>query len=299
MARLIQMTHQPAAQHRIVAGLIAIGWLAILTTMTILHEVTLYANPLTRMFTLVTVLFVLCKLLVYHTWNLQTGHTLTSSRIVWFFFPWPGMRPDIFVKRHLILKTDWMAPAGYLVTGTALLLAAYAAATAEVFWMAIPLLLLGLSGTVHFGLLGIITTGLRYQGFPVRPPFLAPWKSTSLNEFWSQRWNRPFTELLTRTVYRPVAEQWTRTHAVWSGFLASGLLHEIAISLPVQSGYGLPTLYFLIQAVGLQLEPRWKSNPLWHRLGWWLWVLLPLPLVFHTAFIKQVLFPLIGIGVEL
>ncbi len=295
MARLIQMTHQPVEQHRIEAGLIGLGWLVVVMLMVAVHALLIDAPPLVRMLALVTALFLWCKLLVYHTWQLQTGRTLTGSHRALFFFPWPGMRPDAFLKTHPNLLVAWAAALCYLISGVAVLCGAYTAAHAQVMWLAIPLLLLGLSFTVHFGLLGLIAAGLRGQGYRVRPPFLAPWKSRSLNEFWSQRWNRPFTELLTWTVYRPVATKWTRTHAVWAGFLASGLLHEVAISLPVQSGYGLPTLYFMLQAAGLHLETRWKTNALWKLVGWWLWVLLPLPLVFHVRFIYEVLFPLIGV----
>jgi hypothetical protein len=80
-------------------------------------------------------------------------------------------------------------------------------------------------------------------------------------------------------------------------FVVSGLLHELAISLPVRAGFGLPTLYFAIHALATSLEPRlrvrrWPSLPA--RAWTWLLVLAPLPLLFHRAFRDALVLPLFG-----
>jgi alginate O-acetyltransferase complex protein AlgI len=266
--------------------------------MTGIHWLTLDAAPLMRMVCLVTALFLMCKVMVYRVWQARKQQTLPARRLGFFFFPWPGMRPELFLNRHAPATLQVRQPAFYLISGLLCLTLARVAGTAGILWLATPLLLAGLSLTVHFGLLGLITSILRSQGYRVRPPFLIPWESTGLNQFWSQRWNRPFTELLAWTVYRPIAKRWGRTPAIWAGFFASGLLHELAISVPVQTGYGLPTLYFLIQAAGVQLEQHWHAPPILKCLAMWLWILLPLPLAFPPAFIHQVLFPLIGLNLQ-
>lgn len=296
MARLIQMTHQTTHRRPVAEVSVMAYWFIILLTIGGAHVLWSEITPVVRMIALVATLFILCKFMVYQLWHVRTQRHLRGHDFFYFLFPWPGMRPNAFVNRHHKLYLPTGNPACYLLVGLLTLGAAHVAAQSKIFWLATPLLLIGLSLTVHFGLLGELTAFLRSRGYRVRVPFLAPWKSRSLNEFWSQRWNRPFTELLTWTVYRPVTRLRTRTHAIWLGFLVSGLLHEIAISLPVQTGYGLPTLYFLIQAAGVMLEQHWQQHPIWRGIGWWLWVLLPLPLVFHAAFIDFVLFPLIGIG---
>ncbi|HTE28739.1 MAG TPA: hypothetical protein VK666_00085 [Chryseolinea sp.] len=51
--------------------------------------------------------------------------------------------------------------------------------------------------------------------------------------------------------------------AVIVSFFLSGLLHEIAISVPVRDGYGLPMGYFGIQAFAMHLESK---SPLIHKI---------------------------------
>jgi alginate O-acetyltransferase complex protein AlgI len=48
-------------------------------------------------------------------------------------------------------------------------------------------------------------------------------------------------------VHRPLQRRLGRGPALLGSFLVSGLLHEVAISLPVRAGWGLPKLYFLLQ----------------------------------------------------
>jgi alginate O-acetyltransferase complex protein AlgI len=98
--------------------------------------------------------------------------------------------------------------------------------------------------------------------------------------------------------YRPLKTKTGVEIAVVVSFLLSGLLHEIAISLPVKSGYGLPMLYFIIQAVVMQLEARssFVQKIIGHRVLAHIWVLifliLPMPLLFHSGFMSEVLVPL-------
>ena len=79
---------------------------------------------------------------------------------------------------------------------------------------------------------------------------------------------------------------------MWAVFLVSGLAHELVISVPAGAGYGGPTAYFALQAVGLTLERGCplKSGWIW-RLRAWLFLLLPLPLLFHPPFVMNVCHP--------
>jgi alginate O-acetyltransferase complex protein AlgI len=60
--------------------------------------------------------------------------------------------------------------------------------------------------------------------------------------------------MMQRLVGRPVEAVAGSNAGVMAIFLASGLLHELAITLPVRSGFGLPTLYFLLHGILTILE---------------------------------------------
>lgn len=76
-----------------------------------------------------------------------------------------------------------------------------------------------------------------------------------------------------------------------AGFLASGLAHELVISIPAKAGWGLPTLYFLIQWGMLALQKRFAS--IQGRLPTLAFVILPAPLLFHPPFLTDVMAPMV------
>jgi alginate O-acetyltransferase complex protein AlgI len=133
------------------------------------------------------------------------------------------------------------------------------------------------------------TALLQALGFRARVLFDAPLQSRSLQEFWAQRWNRGFAEMTALCVQRPLGRRLGRSRALLGSFLASGLLHELAISLPVGAGYGLPTCYFVLQGLMIQRERKQPG-----RLATLLKIALPLPLVFHPWFVAETLVPLLG-----
>ena len=64
------------------------------------------------------------------------------------------------------------------------------------------------------------------------------------------------------------------------------------ISVPAGGGYGGPMLYFLIQAMGVFLEGRCGLKQRWiWRLRAWLFLVGPLPLLFHRPFVNNVMVP--------
>ena len=76
------------------------------------------------------------------------------------------------------------------------------------------------------------------------------------------------------------------------------LLHEAALSLPVRAGWGLPSLYFTLQAGLVAFERRtgWpRRAPPWVGAAWTFGLTaLPAVLVFHPPFLAGVLAPLLG-----
>jgi alginate O-acetyltransferase complex protein AlgI len=161
-------------------------------------------------------------------------------------------------------------------------------------WFATPPLLVGLSLVLHFGLFGLICAGWRRAGFDLRPLFRAPLLATSLADFWKRRWNVAFSEMCQEGVARALSPLGPRMVAV-SIFVFSGLLHEAAISLPVNAGYGGPMAYFAIHGCAAQIEPKlFRPGSVASRLWTALLVLAPLPLLFHQPFLQGCVWPLIG-----
>jgi alginate O-acetyltransferase complex protein AlgI len=155
---------------------------------------------------------------------------------------------------------------------------------------------------LHFAFFNALVALWRRLGVDVRPLWRAPLKARSLSEFWAKRWNLAFSEMTTLALYRPLGRVFGRRSATVAAFVASGLMHELAISVPVRAGYGGPTLFFLIHGGLVLLERRWVAagvaidrKP---RVGWlWCicWLVVPLPLLFHPWFLAGCIWPLVGI----
>ena len=82
-------------------------------------------------------------------------------------------------------------------------------------------------------------------------------------------------------------------------FVVSGLVHDAVISIPAGGGWGLPTLYFVIQGVGVLFERSRLGKRLGTRRGviGWLFcatvTLGPVFLLFHRHFLERVVVPML------
>ena len=80
-------------------------------------------------------------------------------------------------------------------------------------------------------------------------------------------------------------------------FLGSGLLHELVISLPARGGYGLPTIYFMLQAAGMAFERSAIGRKMGLAAGFkgWIFTMIvaagPAFWLFHPPFVKLVVIP--------
>src|SRR5690606_36061669 len=189
----------------------------------------------------------------------------------------------------------------YALLGSAtLILARYTWAATHSHLLATLLALPALSLSLHFGLCNLLAGAWRLRGVACSPLFRAPLHSQNLSEFWARRWNLAFSEMAATAVYRPLASRVGRAPALIAAFALSGLLHEMAISVPVRAGFGLPLLYFIIHGALVLLERALSKagHPLQGWLGriWtFLWLAAPLPILFHQPFLANVIWPLIGI----
>lgn len=231
---------------------------------------------------------------------------LTRARWLGFICGWPGMQPRLFAESAA--RRPQEAGRLFALGLRRLALGLALVGLARVVWLAtgsrlaatVPLLP-GISLILHFGIFNLVAGAWRVAGVNAAPLFRAPLQSQSLTEFWGRRWNLAFSEMTTLAVFRPLSASVGPRPALLASFAFSGLLHEMAISLPVRAGYGLPLLYFVIHG-GLMLAERAlaaRGRPLrgWFGRGWTIfWLVLPLPILFHPAFLRGVVWPLIGIG---
>jgi hypothetical protein len=233
------------------------------------------------------------------------GAGLHGWRFAAFAFGWVGMDPKPFqegVTSHAAARTaSWMWPLANTLLGAALLWGA-----ARCFAHPITAGWVGMVGLIlilHFGTIGLLAHAWRAIGIPVTPIMRCPIAATSLAEFWGRRWNLPFRDLAHRLVFTPVSRRWGHKAALWASFFASGLAHEIVISVPARAGFGLPTAYFLLQACGSVVERRATRVARHHlkppdtsvRLTGWLrthaFTVLPACLLFHPPFVERIMVP--------
>jgi alginate O-acetyltransferase complex protein AlgI len=258
-----------------------------------------------RMLVLIAALFWALKAVVGVEAQAEGQPALTATQWFAFVLGWPGMRPNLFARlggpalggaRQLVVKG-----LARMAAGVPLLLLAWWLGTNSP-WLATPPLLVGISLVVHFGLFDVAAGLWRLAGVDTRPLFRAPLRATSLAQFWGRRWNLAFSEMTALAVYRPLHNVIGKRMATAAAFGFSGLLHELAISVPVRAGYGLPMLYFLLQGTLVLVERALEraGRPI-QRLGlaahvWVLgWLAVPLPILFHPPFLRGVLWPLIGV----
>ena len=234
-------------------------------------------------------------------WRARTRIAHATWRSAAYLLAWPGMDAEAFLdaSRRVPppLPATWLWAIIETVLGTVL------------FWVVArfvphgkPLLrgwlgMLGLILLLHFGTFQIV--GLLWQSFGVnaKPIMSAPLRSTSLGEFWGKRWNLGFRQLAHELIFRPLHRTLGAATAGFLVFVASGLIHDLVISLPARAGYGLPTAYFVLQGAGMTVEHSefGKRLGLGHGVRGWsfmaLFVAGPAFWLFHPWFVLRVILP--------
>ncbi|XP_057529045.1 probable long-chain-alcohol O-fatty-acyltransferase 5, partial [Amaranthus tricolor] len=115
-------------------------------------------------------------------------------------------------------------------------------------------------------------------GLELDPPFDEPYISTSLQDFWGNRWNLMISDALRHTVYFPVkltavklvGRMWAPSIAVMACFVVSGLMHEVIYyNVTRVPPTWEVTWFFIMHGVCVLLEMAVKRNlgPEW-RLHW-------------------------------
>jgi hypothetical protein len=234
-------------------------------------------------------------------WSARSRIAHSAWRSLAYVLAWPGMDADVFLDAKQRAPrpafSTWLWATCETILGAILLWVG-----ARSVPQGQPLLrgwvgMLGLILLLHFGTFQMVALLWQSLGVKAEPIMSAPLRSTSLGEFWGKRWNLGFRQLAHELIFRPLYRTSGAATAGFLVFAASGLIHDLVISLPARAGYGLPTLYFLLQGAGVTLERSRLGKRFGLGLGvrgWCFMVLvLTLPVfgLFHPWFVLRVILP--------
>jgi predicted DCC family thiol-disulfide oxidoreductase YuxK len=253
--------------------------------------------PWVFMWLMAAAIFFGCKWLTFSRAREQIVHVRVGRALAYLFL-WPGMDGRKFLrtstgKMPMFPRTRANAAVAIakILLGTVLLfgLARLAPHPFVTGWIG----MIGMILALHFGMFALFAIAWRTYGLEVRPIMDAPLNSTSLGEFWGRRWNGAFNQLAFENVFRPVGRSTGPILGTIVAFLASGLIHELVISLPARTGYGLPTAYFLLQGCGIITQhrvPRIRHGMAGQFFTAFI-VVVPAFWLFHPPFVRNVILP--------
>lgn len=253
----------------------------------------------TFMWTLAATIFARCKWL---TWRRTTTPNVSIGRQLGYLFAWPGMDSTAFLHPNPaeVVRPDraeWLFAGTKAAIGFALL---FTSLRLEIHphlagWLA----MIGIVMTLHFGLFHLLSCAWRQAGVNARPLMHWPIAAASVSEFWGQCWNRAFRDLTHRFIFRPLTTKFGPRWAIAGGFLFSGIIHDLVISVPARGGYGGPTLFFAVQGVAIFVERSGWGRQIGLSSGWrgWLFTMMvlmtPIPCLFHSHFVLEIVVPFI------
>jgi hypothetical protein len=276
-----------------------VGWLPLLIVPAISI---LFRNRMSAwlfMWTLSFVIFLGLKWITW--WRVRDCVPHNTWRSLAYVAAWPGMDAEGFLDtgKHPIKPTprDWLWAILKTAVGVSLLWIVARRVAGEHSLVRGWIGLFGLIFLLHFGAFHLIALFWRAMGVDAEPIMSKPILSKTLSEFWGKRWNLGFRQLAHDLIFSPLHKRSDVAAAGLLVFVASGLIHDLVISLPARGGYGLPTGYFMLQGLGVTLE----RSALGRRLGLqkgltaWLFMLIvaaaPAFWLFHPPFVLRVIIP--------
>jgi hypothetical protein len=255
--------------------------------------------PWLVMWTLAGSVYAMCKLVTgYAARDVIAG--AAWWRRAGYFLAWPGMDAPAFLAGSPVrgpAPREWAVAAVRTAVGAGLVAAIAHSGTAVPRLATGWLGLFGLVLLLHFGAFHLLSCAWRSAGVDARPLMNAPLRAAGLADFWGRRWNTAFRDLTHRFVFRPLRRWFGASGALVAGFVGSGLVHDLVISVPAGGGYGGPTAFFTLQGVALLIERSGTGRRigLGHGIRGRLFtaaaLLLPVPWLFHRAFVERVVAP--------
>jgi hypothetical protein len=285
---------------KVVQGSSWIGWVPIavlpLTAVACCNAL----RPWVFMWILSFAIFISLKWLTWWRARTRIAHPLWRSAA--YLLAWPGMDAEAFLDARRRVPspppTTWLWAVIETILGAVLLwVVARSVPQGELLlrgWLG----MLGLILLLHFGTFQILGLLWERLGVDARPIMSAPLRSASLSEFWGGRWNLGFRQLAYDLIFRPLRRRWGAGGAGFLVFIASGLIHDMVISVPARGGYGLPTVYFMLQGLGVAVEHSNFGKHVGLRQGVPGWLFMAVfaagpvfLLLFHPPFVLRVILP--------
>jgi hypothetical protein len=244
-----------------------------------------------------------CKWLTFAD-ALQINRRAARWRVIGYLFFWPGMDARQFLYERgpggRPRRAEWLPALAVTTTGAFVIRPAVSLIHSPHAIIAAWTGMVGVVLVLHFGLFQLLALFWQANGVMAMPVMHNPLCARSLAEFWGHRWNTAFNEIVFRFIYRPIRRRLSVAGSVFIVFVASGLIHDLVISGPARGGYGGPTLYFVVQGLGLLLERKWFRRP--SRMtspgcGWIytaIFTLGPVPFLFHREFLHTIILPMLA-----
>jgi hypothetical protein len=234
-------------------------------------------------------------------WKARSRVAHRGGRSLAYLAAWPGMDAETFLgaERPTVKPSarEWFWAALKTALGVVLLWVVARRVPEQQALLRGWMGLFGLIFLLHFGSFHLIALFWQTMGIAAEPIMAKPILSKTLSEFWGKRWNLGFRQLAHDLIFRPLHRRIGVAAAGLLVFFASGLIHDLVISLPARGGYGLPTGYFILQGLGVMLERSALGQRLGLQRGVTAWIFLlivtaaPAFWLFHPPFVLRVILP--------
>lgn len=252
------------------------------------------------MWTMAVIIYAGCK---WITWQHAPVRDARAWKHAAYLLAWPGLDATSFLAEgpasnvFACRSLEWLAAVGRLTLGVVLLFAVARNLPPQHPYVVGWIGMIGLVLILHFGIFHLLSCWWRGMGIPARPLMNRPLVSTSLSEFWGHRWNTAFRDLTYPFVFRPSASMCGARWGIVIGFLFSGVVHDLVVSVPAQGGYGGPTAFFAMQGVAMVIERSSFGHQIGLGSGWTgrlfagAVLVAPIGLLFHRPFVVGVIIP--------
>jgi hypothetical protein len=248
------------------------------------------------MWALAVAVFVAVKWLTY-------ARTPTAGVSLWrrigYLVAWPGLDAEAFFGGRSIRPSisEGLFAAAKTAFGLVILFGLCRHLPRESPYLVGWIGMVGLIFVLHFGTFHLLSWAWRSAGVDAKPLMNWPIASRRVSEFWGRRWNTAFRDLTHRFLFRPLSARLGPRLALGAGFVFSGLVHDLVISVPAGGGCGGPTLYFAIQGLALLAERSRFGRRLGlgnggrGRLFAAVVLIGPAVLLFHPPFVVRIVVP--------